>query len=52
VDGESALLKPQQILRIAPETIHSIRTESEALLLSISIPPLDASDQRVATEHQ
>jgi hypothetical protein len=29
------------ILRIAPNTLHSIRTEGEALVLSISIPPED-----------
>ena len=34
------------------DTLQSIRTEGEALVLSISIPPLDASDQHVATEYQ
>jgi hypothetical protein len=43
---------PHQILRIAPDTFHSIRTEGEALVLIISIPPLDAFDQHVATEHR
>ncbi len=34
------------------DIIHSIRTEGEALVLIISIPPLDAFDQHVATEHR
>jgi hypothetical protein len=41
-----------QSLRIPPAALHSIRTEGEALVLSISILPLDASDQHVATRHR
>jgi mannose-6-phosphate isomerase-like protein (cupin superfamily) len=52
LDGKSVVLEPHQILRIPPDALHSIRTESEALVLSISIPPLEASDQHVATEHR
>jgi len=52
VDGKSVILKPHQILRIPPDALHSIRTEGEALVLSISIPPLEASDQHVSTEHR
>jgi mannose-6-phosphate isomerase-like protein (cupin superfamily) len=47
---ETVNLQPHQILRVPIDTIHSIRTEGEALILSISIPPLEASDQHVATE--
>jgi mannose-6-phosphate isomerase-like protein (cupin superfamily) len=52
VDDKSVVLKPRQVLRIPPDTLHGIRTEGEALVLSISIPPLQASDQHVATEHR
>lgn len=51
VAGKTTVLKPNQILRIPRDTLHDIRTEDEALVLSISIPPLDASDQHIATEH-
>ena len=52
VDDKSVVLKPHQILRIPLDALHSIRTDGgEALVLSISIPPLEASDQHVATEH-
>ncbi len=51
VDDKSVVLKSHQILRIPPDTLHGIRTDAEALVLSISIPPLDPSDQHVATEH-
>ena len=52
VSGKAAVLKPQQILRIPQDALHDIRTEDEALVLSISIPPLDASDQHIATEQR
>ena len=52
VDRETVVLEPRQILRVPVDAIHSIRTESKALVLSISIPPLEASDQHVATEHR
>jgi hypothetical protein len=41
-----------QNLRIPLDALQSIRIGGEALVLSISIPPLDASDQHVATEYQ
>ena len=41
-----------QSLRIPSDALQSIRTEGEALVLIISIPPLDASDQHVATKHR
>ena len=52
VDGETVVLEPRQTLRIPADTLHSIRSEDEALVLSISIPPLDVSDQHVSTEHR
>lgn len=50
VGGETVVLQPYQIIRVPVDTIHSIRTKGEALVLSISIPPLEASDQHIATE--
>ncbi len=47
---ETVVLRPHQILRIPIDTLHSIRAEDEALVLSISIPPLEASDQHLAAE--
>jgi len=52
VAGKSAVLKPYQILRIPRDALHDIRTDGEALVLSISMPPLDASDQHMAVEHR
>ena len=52
VAGKSAVLKPHQILRIPRDALHDIRTEGESLVLSISIPPLDASDQHMAMEQR
>ena len=49
--GQVIDLEPNQSLRVPVDTVHSIRTESGALVLSISIPPLEASDQHLATEH-
>jgi len=51
VDDKPVVLKHHQVLRIPPDALHGIRTDGEALVLSISIPPLDSSDQHVATEH-
>jgi len=51
VDGESIIAKPQQIIRIPIDSIHSIWAEEEALVLSISIPPLESTDQHLVTEH-
>jgi len=52
VAGKSAVLKPYQILRIPRDALHDIRTDGEALVLSISMPPLDASAQHMAMEHR
>jgi hypothetical protein len=38
--------------RIPRDALHDIRTDGEALVLSISMPPLDASDQHMAMEHR
>ena len=51
MDDKSIILKSHEILRIPTDMLHGIRTDGEALVLSISIPPLDSSDQHVATEH-
>lgn len=51
VSGKTMDLKPHEVLRIPIDSIHSIRTEKEALVLSISIPPLEATDQHLATAH-
>jgi mannose-6-phosphate isomerase-like protein (cupin superfamily) len=45
---KTVVLKPHQILRVSKDTLHGIRAEAEALVLSISIPPLDSSDQHLA----
>ena len=47
---ETMVLKPHQVLRVPIDTVHSIRAQGEVLVLSISIPPLEASDQHVATQ--
>lgn len=52
MDRETVVLKPRQVLRVPIDALHSIRTEGQALVLSISIPPLESSDQHVATEHR
>ena len=49
VDGKPLTVKKHQILRIPPDTLHSIQTDTEALVLSISVPPLDLSDQHIPT---
>ena len=46
------VIEPHQILRIPCDTVYGIQTKDRALVLSISIPPLEASDQHVATEHR
>ena len=51
VAGGEIILQRHQMLRIPPDAIHSIRTDGEALVLSVSVPPLDASDQHVSAEH-
>ena len=42
-------LRPYETVRIEKGTVHSVRTLSgEALILSLSIPPLDREDQHPA----
>lgn len=42
-------LRPYETVRIEKNELHSLRTlGGEALVMSLSIPPLDASDQHVA----
>ena len=47
---QTTVLEPHQVLRVPIDTVHGIRGEKEALILSISIPPLEASDQHVAAQ--
>lgn len=49
VDGKPVTVEEHQTLRIPPDTLHSIQADTEALVLSISIPPLDLSDQHIPT---
>lgn len=51
VGDKSVTLQRHQSLRIPVDVLHSIRTDKEALVLSISIPPLEADDQHLATQH-
>lgn len=51
VSGETTLLARHQILRVPADAVHTIKAKKEVLILSISIPPLVASDQYVATSH-
>ena len=51
VGGKTVVLEPCQILRVPADSLHRIRTEGEALVLSISTPPLEVTDQRLATSH-
>ena len=50
VGDQTTFLEAHQILRVPVDAVHSIRTDVEALVLSISIPPLEASDQHVAAQ--
>ena len=45
VAGENKKLGPMESLRIPIDTPHAISTESTAVVLSISIPPLRPDDQ-------
>ena len=45
VSGENKKLGPMESLRIPIDTPHAISTESTAVVLSISIPPLRPDDQ-------
>ncbi len=44
-DGQRKKLGPFDTFRVPPGTAHGIETESAAIVLSISIPPLLANDQ-------
>ncbi|MFQ5471383.1 MAG: cupin domain-containing protein [Dehalococcoidia bacterium] len=46
-------LRPYETVRVEKRTVHSIRAVSEpALIMSLSIPPLERDDQHVAEETQ
>ena len=45
VAGESKKLGPMESLRVPIDTPHALSTESTAIVLSISIPPLRLDDQ-------
>lgn len=45
VAGENKKLSPMESLRVPTDTPHAISTESTAVILSISIPPLRLGDQ-------
>ena len=45
VAGEKKKLGPMESLRVPIDTPHAISTESTAIVLSISIPPLRLDDQ-------
>lgn len=51
VDDETMVIEPHQILRVPVDAVHSIRTARQALVLSISIPPLETSDQHMTAPH-
>jgi len=51
VSGKPVTLQQHQSLRIPVDVLHSISTDKEALVLSISIPPLEADDQHLAAQH-
>ncbi len=49
VGDQTLRLRPYETVRIEKGVVHSIRTpDSEALVLSLSIPPLDPNDQHPA----
>ena len=45
IAGENKKLGPMEILRVPIDTPHALSTESTAIVLSISIPPLRLDDQ-------
>jgi quercetin dioxygenase-like cupin family protein len=48
VGDHTMLLRPYETVRIEKGTVHSIRAvEDEALVMSLSIPPLERDDQHV-----
>ncbi|MFB3053345.1 MAG: hypothetical protein ACE1ZT_05710, partial [Dehalococcoidia bacterium] len=51
VGDRTMRLRPYETVRIEKEVQHSVRAvEGSALVLSLSIPPLDRDDQHVAEE--
>ena len=48
VGEQTMLLRPYETVRIERGTVHSVRAvDGEALVMSLSIPPLERDDQRV-----
>jgi mannose-6-phosphate isomerase-like protein (cupin superfamily) len=47
VDGDNKKLGPMESLRVTSNTPHALTTESSAVVLSISIPPVRRDDQVV-----
>ena len=50
VGEQTTVLERYQILRVPVDAVHSIQTDGQAIVLSISIPPLEAADQHVAAQ--
>jgi len=49
VGDHTLLLRPYETVRVEKNVVHSVRAMSgEALVMSLSIPPLDRDDQHVA----
>lgn len=47
IAGDNKTLGPMESLRVPVDTPHAISTESTAIVLSISIPPLRLDDQLI-----
>lgn len=51
VGDRTLLLRPYETVRIEKGVVHSVRTTGEpALVMSLSIPPLERDDQHVVEE--
>jgi quercetin dioxygenase-like cupin family protein len=51
VGDRTMVLRPYETVRIEPEAVHSVRTlDGDALVMSLSIPPLDRADQHVVED--
>jgi len=51
VGDRTMALRPYETVRVEKGVVHSIRTlEGEALVMSLSIPPLERDDQHVVEE--
>jgi quercetin dioxygenase-like cupin family protein len=48
VGDTTKMLRPYEIQRVAPGITHGLRSIGEALVLSISIPPLQMDDQHIS----